>query len=180
MERETKRDRRARFELETLEDRRLMSAESGPGIKNVPRAVVPAAMVKGSTYLSLDGSGRGTFSQHRPLPDVGVADVFNGRARLSRLGVVKVTGSLSGTGFILQGHATGRLTLRNARGSVTLALTGPPEGGFQAPASGTHALAVAVKSGTGAYARAIGTGRVDLGLGSDNLKITFHGDPNRF
>jgi hypothetical protein len=124
------------------------------------------------------GSGRGTFSQHRQLLDGGVADVFNGRARLSRLGIVKVTGSLSGTGFILQGHATGSLTLGNARGSVTLTLAGPPEGGFQAPASGTYTFAV--KSGTGAYARTAGTGRVDLVLGSDTFKITFHGDPNRF
>ena len=178
MERKTRRARRARFELETLEGRRLMSAGLGPGIKNVPRAVVPAALVKGFTYLSLNGSGQGTFSPQRPLPDVGVADVFNGRAHLSRLGIVKTTGSLSGTGFILQGHATGKLTLRNARGSVTLTLTGPPEGGFQAPASGTYTFAV--KSGTGAYARAVGTGRVDLVLGSDTFEITFHGGLNRF
>jgi hypothetical protein len=107
-----------------------------------------------------------------------VTDVFEGRGHLGRLGAVKLTGTLSGTGFILQGHAAGSLTLRNPRGSVTLALSGPPEGGFRAPTSGTYTFAI--QSGTGAYARTVGTGRVNLVLGSGTFTMTFHGDPNRF
>jgi hypothetical protein len=160
------------LDVESLEGRIALSTSYVPG------AAVSAALVKGATYLLLGGSGRGTFRQPRHLPDVGVTDVFHGKARLSRLGAVKVTGALSGTGFILQGHAAGSLILRDARGSVTSDLTGPPEGGSRAPGSGTYTFAIT--GGTGAYARAIGTGKVDLVLGSGTFAMTFHGDPNRF
>jgi hypothetical protein len=146
---------------------------------HIATAEVPAALVRGGKYLHLNGSGQGTFSHPgHPLPDVGVTDAFKGTAQLGRLGAVKVSGSLTGTGFITQGQATGTLTLVNARGSVTVALTGPPEGGFHAPESGTYTFAI--RSGTGAFARASGTGKVDLELGSGTFKMTFRGDPNRF
>jgi hypothetical protein len=160
--------------VESLEGRIVLSTS------NVAGAAVQAALVKGGIYLDLHGSGRGRFSHSRPFPpaDLGVTDVIKGRARLGRLGAVTLTGSLNGTGSIVQGSATGTLALKNSRGSVALALTGPPEDGFQAPESGTYTFAV--KSGTGAYARAFGTGKVDLVLGSGTFTMTFHGDPNRF
>jgi hypothetical protein len=141
--------------------------------------MVPAALVKGVTYLYLQGSGHGAFThQQAPLPDLASTDAIKGTAHLSRLGTVKVSGSLTGTGFIRQGHATGTLTLSNARGSVTLTLIGPSEGGFLAPGSGTYTFAV--KSGTGAFAHAIGTGKVDITLGANMFRMNFQGDPNRF
>jgi hypothetical protein len=159
--------------IEALEGRVVPSASP------IATAAVPAALVKGVTYLYLNGSGQGTFSQPPlPFPDVGVTDAFKGRAQLGRLGAVRVSGSITGTGFIAQGQATGTLTLVNARGRVTVALTGPPEGGFHSPESGTYTFAV--QSGTGAYARATGTGKVDLELGPGTFKMTFRGDPNRF
>jgi hypothetical protein len=87
-------------------------------------------------------------------------------------------GSLAGTGFIAEGHATGTLTLTNARGSVTLALTGPSQDGFSPPGSGAYTFAV--RGGTGSYARTVGTGEVDLALGAGTFKMTFRGGPNRF
>jgi hypothetical protein len=146
---------------------------------HVAVAAVPAALVKGKTYLLLTGSGQGTFSQSQFRPaDVGVTDVFKGRALLNQVGAVTLTGSLTGTGFIAQGHATGTLILENARGSVTLTLSGAPQGGFQPPKSGTYTFAVT--TGTGAFAGAVGTGKVDLMLGAGTFTMAFRGDPNRF
>jgi hypothetical protein len=168
-----RRRRRLALNVESLECRVVLSTVHAAG------AAAPTALVRGAVYLYLNGSGHGTVVQPgHSLPDDGVTDVFKGTAHLGRLGAFKISGRLTGTGFILQGNATGTLTLKNARGSVSLALTGPPEGGFQAPGSGTYTFAVS--SGTGAYARALGTGKVDLQLGSGTFKMTFHGDPNRF
>ena len=173
MSNERRRAQRLEPSCESLEGRVVLSAS------HVAGAAVPAALVKGVTYLFLNGSGHGSFSQPQaPIPDVGVTDVFKGKAFLKQLGAVTLTGSLTGTGFIAQGHATGTLALKNARGSVTLTLTGAPEGGFQPPQSGTYTFAVT--SGTGAYARTVGTGRVDLALNSGAFTMAFHGDPNRF
>jgi hypothetical protein len=170
---ESRRAGRPEPSCESLEGRVVLSTS------HVATAAVPAALVHGVTYLFLNGSGHGTFSRSPvPIADVGVTDVFQGRALLGQLGTVTLAGSLTGTGFIAQGHATGTLTLKNTRGSVTLTLTGAPEGGFQAPQSGTYTFAV--ESGTGAYARTVGTGKVDLALGSGTFTMAFHGDPNRF
>jgi hypothetical protein len=171
---ERRRMKRLGLEIESLEGRVVLSTSS-----HMATAVVPAALVKGVTYLYLQGSGEGTFKHHQVLPaDIASTDVFKGTAHLGRLGTVKVSGSLTGTGFIAQGHATGTLTLSNSRGSVTLTLTGPSQGGFLAPGSGTYTFAV--KSGTGAFAHAIGTGKVDISLGSNMFRMSFQGDPNRF
>src|SRR5262249_51532344 len=62
-------------------------------------------------------------------------------------------------GFVRHGHASGSLTLTSAKGSVTLALTGPDLRGFSAlPARFEYA----VTGGTGAYARVTGHGTLSL------------------
>jgi hypothetical protein len=168
-----RRKKRPVLKVESLEDRIVPSTSHVMGI------VVPPALVKGTRYLFLHGSARGTFnSTGFPPADLPVTDKLEGRARLAHLGAFNVSGSLTGTGFITHGNATGLITLSNARGSLTLALKGPSSGGFLAPESGTYTFSV--EKWTGAYAHAFGTGRIDLVLGSDTFKMTFHGDPNRF
>ena len=170
---ERRRTKRLELSYERLEGRVVLSTS------HVAGAVVPAALVKGKTYLSLNGSGQGTFSQSQFLPaDIGVTDTFKGRALLNQVGAVKLTGSLTGTGFITQGHAGGSLLLENVRGSVTLTLSGPPQGAFQPPKSGTYTFAIT--TGTGAFAGVVGTGKVDLVLGAGTFTMAFRGDPNRF
>jgi hypothetical protein len=170
---ERRRTKRLALSIESLEGRVVLSTSYVAG------AAIPTALVKGGTYLYLQGSGQGTFTHHQaPVADLPSTDAIKGMAHFSRFGTFKVSGSLIGTGFITQGNATGTLTLSNARGSVTLALLGPPQGGFHAPGSGTYTFAV--KSGTGAFSHAIGTGKVDIALGSNTFKMKFHGDPNRF
>jgi hypothetical protein len=170
---ESRRGKRRALGVESLEGRVVLSTAQVTG------AVVPAALVKGVSYLYLQGSGQGTFKHHEFLPaDIPSTDVFKGTARLGRLGAFKVSGSLTGTGFITNGNGTGTLTLSNSRGSVTLSLTGPPLGGFHSPASGTYAFVVT--GGTGAFAHSIGNGNVDVTLGSNTFALGFHGAPNRY
>lgn len=171
---ERRRTNRLALSIESLEGRLVLSTSS-----YVAGVAVPAALVKGVTYLYLQGSGRGTFTQHQaPLPDLPASDTIKGMAHFSRLGTVKVSGSLVGTGFIAQGNGAGTLTLSNVRGSVTLALFGPPQGGFTSPGSGPYTFIV--KSGTGAFAHTVGTGNVDIALGSNSFRMSFHGEPNSF
>ena len=91
---ERRRTKRLALSLESLEGRVVLSTSHVAGI------AVPAALVKGFTYLYLQGSGRGTFTHHEYLPaDIPSTDVFKGSAHFSRLGTLKVSGSLTGTGF---------------------------------------------------------------------------------
>ena len=170
---ERRRAKRLAPSIESLEGRVVLSTSYVAG------AAIPTALVKGGTYLYLQGSAQGTFTHHQaPVADLPSTDAIKGPAHFRRLGTFKVSGSLIGTGFIAQGNATGTVTLSNARGSVTLALLGPPQGGFLAPGSGTYTFAV--KSGTGAFAHAIGTGQIDIALGSNIFEMSFQSAPNRF
>jgi hypothetical protein len=55
---------------------------------------------------------------------------LNGTANLAGVGAVHITGTIHSVGFVLTGQATGQITISNAQGSVTLALTGPVQAGF--------------------------------------------------
>jgi hypothetical protein len=59
------------------------------------------------------------------------------------------------TGFIRSGRSTGTLTLTNSQGSVTLALTGPPQRG-NSPLPGRYQFAIT--GGTGAFKSLSGGG----------------------
>jgi hypothetical protein len=159
--------------VEPLEGRALLST-ADPGA-----VVVPTALVRGVEYLFLNGSAHGTVQHKHGNPDTGAIVELHGSGRLTPLGKLShLSGTLVGTGFIQEGHAGGTILLSNARGSVTLSLVGPLQGGFTAPSSGTYHFTVA--KGTGAYAHDVGTGTVDLTLGAQSFTMTFHGEPNRF
>jgi hypothetical protein len=141
-------------------------------------APVPAALVRETQYLFLQGPVAGSVQNKPSRPDVGATDVLRGSGLVTPLGRVRVDGVLHGTGFIREGHAGGLLRLSNARGSVTLRLVGPAQAGFTAPQSGAYRFVVT--GSTGAFAHALGTGSVTLTLGPKVFALAFHGDPNHF
>lgn len=105
--------------------------------------------------LPLAGAVSGVWSQTSANPDAGGSQTLRGGGTLTPLGPVQAAGQLQLSGFVLSGEAQGSLTLKNARGSVTLRLAGPAQPGF---ASAPTLLAYAIRGGTGRYAGATGHG----------------------
>jgi hypothetical protein len=109
----------------------------------------------------LAGHGSGSYSVGRIIPDLGTTFNLKGTADLAALGHVSVTGSVHSLGFIATGHAGGELTFSNGKGTVTVELTGPQQGGFSAL---PQKFAYRVVSGTGAYAHLSDHGSLTLVL----------------
>jgi hypothetical protein len=109
----------------------------------------------------LAGTASGTYFSPRFFPDAGNSYQLTGTGTFGRLGSVAVKGAVNGVGFIQSGHATGTLTLSNAKGSVTLYLVGPEQPGFSRP---PEQFSYQVASGTGAYAHLHASGTLHLQL----------------
>jgi hypothetical protein len=156
--------------VEPLEGRALLSTAS------LQAAVVPASLVRGFSYLYVNGAAHGTVGVVPTIPDAGTGVKLHGSAKLSGIGKASLSGTLSGTGFIMQGNASGTITLTNHQGSVILRLTGPSQRGFSAAPSGPYGFYVA--GGTGHYAHTVGHGTVDVSYNSHTFSLSFHGGPN--
>src|SRR5262249_55620756 len=136
--------------------------------------------VKGVSYLFLNGSVSGTFRHDpgRPEVDVGSKDILHGSGQLTNFGRLRLTGTLLGTGMLVDSPLTGTIRLANAQGSVTLQLEGPVSPGFTPPHSGAYRFTV--QGGTGAYQHVVGTGTVNVTLGRGSFRMKFTGAPNNF
>ena len=124
--------RKKKLKLEPLEGRAV------PSVAHPAAHVTPAALVRGTHYLVLNGTAHGQVQQEMSNPDIGATLDIQGQGTLTRLGAVQLSGSLHGTGFIASGYASGTITLTNSHGSVSLQLHGPTQPGFTLPVSGTY------------------------------------------
>lgn len=110
-------------------------------------------------------AGRYFAAEDNRAADAPLHVLLNGTGRVAGLGRVKLAGSLDLGGFRRTGSndVTGTLTLSNARGTVTLRLTG--SGGFAEVPNGQFVTAASIVRGTGAFAsfRRIGTVTVNFG-----------------
>jgi hypothetical protein len=164
MKRQDRRTRQSLLGMESLEGRAVPSTAG---------AHVPG---RGISYLDVQGSAQGPISQVVGNPDVGTTTMLHGRGEVLGLGSVKVSGELHGTGFFASSHVEGPLTISTGTGSMTLQLQGPLVGGFTAPKSGTYQFTI--QKATGSLAHDIGSGAVEVALGSTSFKLTFDGKPN--
>ena len=144
-----------RLVLEELDARTLPSVSTA-----FPMSVVKTAVVTQHTH-TLQGSASGHYIGNLLMVDAGVVDKLTGSARLKGHGSFSLTGVLQGVGFIFHGHATGQLVLSSTQGTITLALRGPVESGFQ-PLPSTFAYKIS--AATGAYQHLTGTGHVTVKL----------------
>ena len=145
--------RRTVLRVESLDERALPSA--------VASAAPAAAALAAAQPQPPSGQAHGTYAVQVGNPDAGTAYHVQGSGHVKGVGQFTFTGTLHRVGFIAQGHATGTLTLTNANGSVTLALTGPTQAGFaRLPVT----FAYHVSGGTGAYAHATGHAFLNLYL----------------
>ena len=81
-------------------------------------------------HQALSGHGHGGYSYDPVQSGAGIEYRLHGEAHLSGMGRVGVSGSVHAVGFVSEGHAGGELTFADARGSVTVELTGPAQAGF--------------------------------------------------
>jgi hypothetical protein len=150
--------RPTRLQVEVLDARVL------PSTTALPLPVPPAAAAL-TTHLpqhhSLAGHGHGQFSRERVPADLGGLFDLQGSADLAGLGRVTVTGRVNSVGFVLHGRASGTLTFANARGSVTMKLSGPEQRGF---ADLPHQFHYQVISGSGAFRHLPDQGTLQLAL----------------
>lgn len=145
--------------VEALEAKIVLSAAAPTGVTSAP-AIVETSTAQ-ARVPHLLGQVFGFMTSPASLPDVGRRFDFQGSGWVGPLGQVHLKGSLTTPGFVANGHAGGLLTLSNAKGSVTLQLTGPPQSGFaQLPSTLTYKLV----SGTGAYRKAHAAGVATLGV----------------
>lgn len=121
------------------------------GERALPSAAVPAAATAAALQSHMPGGqAHGTYSVLPGNPDIGKAYHVQGSGHVrGGVGDFTFTGTLHALGFIREGRATGTLTLSNAKGTLTLALTGPLQAGFS-PLPVTFAYHAT--GGTGAYA----------------------------
>jgi hypothetical protein len=110
---------------------------------------------------ALHGSGDAVYTSTMHIPDTGTAYHIQGAGNFGALGVATVVGDIHSVGFILNGHATGTLTFSNARGSVTVELTGPTQGAFASLPPQFH---YQITAGTGAYQHLHDQGTLQLQL----------------
>jgi hypothetical protein len=144
----------ARPALEELGERALPSA--------VPVAIVPEPLVP--LAQALTGRAQGTFSTDLVVSGAGNDYHLKGQGRFLGLDATNISGNVHSVGFIVHGHAGGEITLSNARGSLTLDLTGLDQSAFS-PMPTQFDFSVA--GGTGAYARMHGQGTLSLLLAAD-------------
>jgi hypothetical protein len=158
--------------LESLEGRRVFATAGSSSMV----ATLKGALTSGISYLDLQGTAHGSTSTITGNPDVGTTVDFQGSGNVSGLGSVKMTGSLSGTGFFAKSHVQWTITLSNHRGTFSLQLQSPATGGFQAPESGTYSFK-SLKA-TGAFRKDFGNGTIELRLHGNSFTMTFLGKPN--
>jgi hypothetical protein len=149
--------RRTTLRVEELGSRVLPSAAPAAGL--LP--MVSARIVTSTGQQTLAGQGQGTYAVRFAVPDAGTNYDLHGAAVLGGVGAVAVSGSVHSVGFVLHGTAGGTLTFSNARGTVTVALTGPTQNGFASLPQDFHYRVV---GGTGAYQHLTGQGTLHLTL----------------
>lgn len=161
------------FALEQLEGRALLSVVAPMEMQPLTAAAMP--VVRAATHSPLAGAfnAHGTFTKPFHNPDVGPAYDFTGGGRKTSLGKFRLTGHVQTPGFVNNGQSGGHLTLTTSRGTITLALHGPP----QAPGSLPPSFTYSVRKGTGAYVNIRGKGQIAVSASETTHKWVFRFNP---
>ncbi|GAC1445213.1 MAG: hypothetical protein NVSMB52_05750 [Chloroflexota bacterium] len=127
---------------------------------------VPAFAHRHSVHhrsLSVKGTIHAIETRVMSNPDIGAVYDWKGHGTVKPLGTVAGSGKNHGVGYIAQGHATGTITVTNAKGSVTLSITYDATPGFSPPpVHGTYVIT----GGTGSYTGVKGSGTVARKVGT--------------
>jgi hypothetical protein len=126
-----------------------------------------------SRPVAVAGTVRGRYSaqgEDRRAADAPLPVDLDGAGTVQGLGRVTMTGSLAFGGFLPAGapDINGAVTLRNARGSITVRLTG--SGGNSQIPGGRFRLDATIVSGTGSYANLRGIGTANAQFGRNTIR----------
>jgi hypothetical protein len=149
------RPRRA-YQFEVLEGRALLSTAHflRPGVVEMVRAKAPRVQI-------LSGTIRGTFQLSDANFDGNTTATINASGRVTLLGSVTATGTVTGIVGTPGAPLRGTLTLTGGQGSVVLGLSGTtPRSLRKLPR-----IQVTVEGGTGAFANASGQGTASITSG---------------
>ena len=160
------------FALEHLEGRSLFSVVAPMEMAPVTAtsAVLAAAQAATASHpLAGPFNVSGTYTQPFHNPDVGPKYIFDGHGTKASLGRFTLGGFITLPGFINNARAKGRLTLTSSRGTITLAVHGPP----QPPGSLPPSLSFSILKGSGAYADSTGKGHIAVSASDTTHKFVF-------
>jgi hypothetical protein len=157
--------RRRRPSFDALEAKSLLSAV-GPALPVAAEVRVDPSVTRPMRVLSGTIRGRYHIEAGDPrIPDEPPVYRFSGRGSARPLGRVDAGGALFVGGFKAAGAPdNGTVTLRTARGSVTLQLEGPIQGTSPGEPIPIRAY---VREGTGRFANLRGLGEGTLRLGPE-------------
>ncbi len=168
-----------------LERRTLMTLT--PGLGSIFSSAANSFQSSGQTLLDqLAGDAhlgqsrgvlRGSYTAPPELPDTSASPELTGSGHALKLGEVIVTGVLHEPGFVADSALTGQLTLINSKGSITISIKGQSYSPFNIP---TNTDSFTVDKGTGAYAKATGSGQLHLSLTTNPKAISGQGGTGRF
>jgi hypothetical protein len=151
---------RRQLQVEELEPRSLLAA----GLLVVPRAAEALVAPRHRHQApALTGTLRGSYAARQARSGATEGLVLTGSGAVGGLGPVSVSGSVRLGRLVLTGVAGGRVTLANARGTVTLRLEAATPGGV-VPMPGPFAFRIV--RGTGAYRHLAGKGAITFHVGS--------------
>jgi len=155
-----RRDKQMRPRLESMESKLLLTAQAMSGLAS---AVVstPTPVVK---LIELNGNVQGAYHEHIKNPDIGADYTFFGSGVVNGRHTA-ITGHIAKVGFIAVGAPGGKLFLSDARGTITLKVTGVTGDSKDGLNGGLPTLfKFEVEGGTGAYRNEHGSGQLTLDL----------------
>lgn len=154
MRSQIRRSRKRVLGFENLESMTLLSGLAAPAVS---RAAVGLVHVEAARpALSMAISTRGFFSAIRQNPNAGATYFFYTSGFSPALGYSIIAGSITTTGNVAHGRATGHMVVYSSKGgTMNLALTGPLQQGFAPPPA---ALTWQVTASSGVFLHATGQG----------------------
>lgn len=149
-----------------LESKVLLSLTAMPGTGNPAEVTILSATARGASSRSASTiQGHYFAAEDGRAADAPLDVKVDGTGKVRGLGTASLSGSIQFGGFLVSGQPdiNGIVTLSNARGSITLKLTG--RGGQGEIPGETFSLTASVVRGTGAFEnfRRIGTATARFG-----------------
>jgi hypothetical protein len=166
-----------RLYVEGLEARETPSAvaTSPSAVATLPTSHVTSTVVSTTTTTvtqthALGGSATGTYICTLEYGTMPSGYHFTGQGTVKGMGIVQIQIDVYGVGFHTTGTAHGTMTLSNAKGSVTVQLTGPIQPKLSALPSWFEYKIV---QGTGAYTNLRDSGTMSLIRTPDKIPVKF-------